>query len=180
MEHRINKIISILHLQVDLARPYSKYSARPNKIERIPFYVEKVCTCTSIDSGTSSIWNIDQSKEDDVVQSDDWFYLSCCVWLWVLVLKKWRCFTYFYCKGSNLYLPLWARSHTMYAVQVDCSIFQPAKFEQTITHKHVLLWWESFIDGTAVTVILCWHVLISNHIFIYFWICWLFSVNMDV
>lgn len=27
--------------QVDLARPYSKYTARPNKIERIPFYVEK-------------------------------------------------------------------------------------------------------------------------------------------
>ena len=59
MEHCINKIIIILHLQVDLARPYSKYTARPNKIERIPFYVEKVRTCTSIDCSTSTIRNID-------------------------------------------------------------------------------------------------------------------------
>jgi len=44
-------------------------------------------------------------------------------------------------KGSNLHLHL-------------RSIFQPAKFEQTITHRHVLLRWES-IDGGAVTIILC-------------------------
>jgi hypothetical protein len=32
---------------------------------------------------------------------------------------------------GNLCLSLRARSHTIYAAQVDCSIFQPAKFEQT-------------------------------------------------
>jgi len=32
-------------------------------------------------------------------------------------------------KDGNLYLHLWARSHTIYAVQVGCSIFQPAKFK---------------------------------------------------
>ena len=35
-------------------------------------------------------------------------------------------------KGGHLYLHLWGRSHTIYVVQVCCSIFQPARFEQTI------------------------------------------------
>jgi len=34
------------------------------------------------------------------------------------------------------------------------SFFRPAKFEQRITHQHVLLWRESVIDGTAVAIIL--------------------------
>jgi 2-hydroxyacyl-CoA lyase 1 len=29
--------------QVEAARPYSKFSARPSEIARIPYYVEKVC-----------------------------------------------------------------------------------------------------------------------------------------
>ena len=53
-------------------------------------------------------------------------------------------------KGGNLHLRWRARSHTIYATQVGCSIFQPAKFEQTITHQHVLLQQESLIDGTDV------------------------------
>jgi len=40
-------------------------------------------------------------------------------------------------KGSNLFLRL--RLHPIYAAQVCCSIFQSAKFEQTIAHQHVLL-----------------------------------------
>ena len=40
---------------------------------------------------------------------------------------------YFDGKDNNLYLRLWAMSHTMYA----------AIFEQTITHQHVHLRWES-------------------------------------
>ena len=50
------------------------------------------------------------------------------------------------------------RSHTMYVLQVDCSIFHPAKFGQPITHQHVLLWRKSLTGGTAVTIILCLHV----------------------
>ena len=40
---------------------------------------------------------------------------------------------YFDWKDDNLYLCLWAMSHTIYAV----------KFEQTKTHQHVLLRMES-------------------------------------
>ena len=56
-------------------------------------------------------------------------------------------------------------SHTIYA----------AKFEQTITHQHILLQRGSQshvflgrkvsrINGAPVTVILCWHVLIVRRI----------------
>ena len=75
---------------------------------------------------------------------------------------------YFDGKGGNLYLRLPARSHTICEVQVGCSFFQPAKFKQTIIHRHMLLRWKSLIDGTAVTIILCLHVLITRHIFINF------------
>jgi len=47
--------------------------------------------------------------------------------------------------GGNLYLRLRARSHTIYTAEVGCSIIQPAKFEQTITH-HIVL----FATGTTV------------------------------
>ena len=67
-------------------------------------------------------------------------------------------------KGGNLYLCLRVRSHTIYVAQAMCSIFQPA-----MTHQHLLLRWETLIDGTAVTMILYLHVLI--HISINFWIC---------
>jgi len=40
--------------------------------------------------------------------------------------------------SGNLYLGLRARSHTIDAARVGCSIFQPANFDQTITHQHVL------------------------------------------
>jgi len=43
-------------------------------------------------------------------------------------------------KDGNLYLRLLAMLHTIYAVHVGCSIFHTAKFEQTTTHPHVLLW----------------------------------------
>jgi len=68
---------------------------------------------------------------------------------------------YFDGKVDNLYLRLWAMSHTIYA----------AKFEQTITHQHVLLRREILVDGTVVTTILCLHVLIARYIFINFSIC---------
>jgi hypothetical protein len=42
---------------------------------------------------------------------------------------------------------------TQFAAQVGCSNFQPTKFDQMITHQHVLLPRESFIGGTAVTKI---------------------------
>ena len=87
---------------------------------------------------------------------------------------------YFDGKGNHLYLRLRARSRTIYTVQVGCSIFQPAKFEQMITHQHVLSRWESFIDGIAVTVVSCLHVLIAHRMCISIWICWLFSGNIDV
>ena len=57
--------------------------------------------------------------------------------------------------------------------QAGCSIFQPAKFEQTITYQHVLSRQESLIDGTAVTIILCLHVLIVHHV------CLLFFLYID-
>ena len=60
------------------------------------------------------------------------------------------------------------------------SIFQLAKFEQTITHQHVLLRQESLTDGTDVTIMLHLHILIAHHIFIHFGIFWLFWVNIDV
>jgi hypothetical protein len=47
--------------------------------------------------------------------------------------------------GGNLYLRVRARSHTIYRAQVGCSIFQPAKFQQTIAH-HIVL----FATGTTV------------------------------
>ena len=81
-------------------------------------------------------------------------------------------------KEGNSHLCLLARSHTTLWCRL-WSIFQLAKFEQTIT-QHVLLWQESLIDGTDVTIILCLHILIAHHIFICFWICWLFWVNIDV
>ena len=65
-------------------------------------------------------------------------------------------------KWGNLCLRLHARSHTIYVMQVGCSIFQPAKIKQTITHQHVLLRQESLTDGTAVTIILCLHILILH------------------
>jgi hypothetical protein len=42
-------------------------------------------------------------------------------------------------KDGILYLHLQARSHTISVAQVGGSIFQHAKFKQTITHQHVLL-----------------------------------------
>ena len=77
-------------------------------------------------------------------------------------------------KGNDLCLRLWARSCTIYVIQIGCSIFYPAKFKQTITPQHVLLQQSSLIGGTAVTIILCFHIFIN------FWICRLFSVNIDV
>ena len=72
---------------------------------------------------------------------------------------------YFRLEDGNLYLGLRTMSHTIYA----------AKFEQTITHQHVLLRQESQshvlcnrkvsrIDGASVTIILCLHVLIACRI----------------
>ena len=58
-----------------------------------------------------------------------------------------------------------AMSHTSYAAQVWGFIFQPAKFNQTITHQHLLTLRESHIDGT---ILFCVHVLIAHHIFIIF------------
>ena len=55
-----------------------------------------------------------------------------------------------------------ARSHTIYVHKIGCSVFQPAKCEQTIIHQHMLLKQESLIDGTAITILLCWHVLIAD------------------
>ena len=83
-------------------------------------------------------------------------------------------------KCGNLCLRLHARRYTIYIAQIGRSIFHPSKFEQTITHQHMLLRSESVIDGTAVAIILCLHVLITHHILINFWICRLFSVNKDV
>ena len=82
-------------------------------------------------------------------------------------------------KSVNVYWRLPTRSHPTYAPQVGCSIFHSVKFEQPITHWHLLLRREIFIDGTAVPIILCGHVLITHDIFIIFWVCWLFSVNID-
>jgi hypothetical protein len=82
-------------------------------------------------------------------------------------------------KSDNLCLCLRARSYTIYVTEVGYCIFHPAKFEQTMIHQRVLLRRESLIDGTAVTIILRLHVLIIHHIFINFWICKLFIVNMD-
>ena len=42
-------------------------------------------------------------------------------------------------KGGHLYLRLQARSQIIYAAQAGCCIFQPAKFQQTITHQQVFL-----------------------------------------
>jgi len=83
-------------------------------------------------------------------------------------------------KCGNLYLRLRARSHTIYGPHVGWSIFQIAKFEQTITHQHVLVRRECLNDGTAVAIIVCLHVLIAHRTVIHFWICRLFSVNIDV
>jgi hypothetical protein len=60
-------------------------------------------------------------------------------------------------------LGLLERSQAIYAVQVGFSIFQPAKFEQTIAHQHVFLRRESLIYGISVTIILCLHVIIAHH-----------------
>ena len=65
-------------------------------------------------------------------------------------------------KGGNLYSRLWAMSHTINATPVGCSIFKPAKFEQTITHQQL----EILFDGTALAILLCLHVLIAHRIFI--------------
>jgi len=48
----------------------------------------------------------------------------------------------------------------------SCSIFNPVKFEQTLTPHHLLLRWESVIDRTAVTIILWLQVLITHHVLI--------------
>ena len=67
--------------------------------------------------------------------------------------------------SGNLYLGLRARSHTIDAARVGCSIFQPANFDQTITHQHVLLRREYLFDGTTITIILCLHALSTSHIY---------------
>jgi hypothetical protein len=46
-----------------------------------------------------------------------------------------------------------------------CFIFEPVKFEQTITRQHVLLRRKNRIDETSVTIILCLHFLITHRIF---------------
>ena len=71
-------------------------------------------------------------------------------------------------KGGKLYLHLLAKWHTMYAEQEDCSIFHPAKFEQTITHQHVLSRQESLIDGTATTTKMRLYILSTHRICINF------------
>ena len=56
-----------------------------------------------------------------------------------------------------IYIYVCGQCHTIYA----------AKFEQKITHQHVLLRLEaSLINGASVTIILCLHVLIAHRIFI--------------
>jgi len=63
---------------------------------------------------------------------------------------------------GNLCLGLWARSHTIYAAQVGCSIFQPAKFEQTcafMTGRSS--WWNNRNNN----------IVFAHLIFINFWIC---------
>jgi hypothetical protein len=67
-----------------------------------------------------------------------------------------------------LYLRLRAISHTIYAAQIGCFIVQPSNFKQTITHQHVLSRLESLIDGTAIAIRLCLHILIAHRIFINF------------
>ena len=69
-------------------------------------------------------------------------------------------------KGDNLYLR--TRSHTINVAQVGCSIFHLAKFDQTMTHQHVLSQRESLIEGKAVPILLGLHVLIAHRIFINF------------
>ena len=68
-------------------------------------------------------------------------------------------------KASIYIYVLRAMSHTSYAAQVGGFIFQPAKFDQTITDQHLLTLRESHIDGT---ILFCVHVLIAHHIFFFF------------
>jgi hypothetical protein len=51
----------------------------------------------------------------------------------------------------------WGQGRTQFIHLQVGSISHPAKYEQPITHKHVLLWRTSLIGGTAVTIILCLH-----------------------
>ena len=69
-------------------------------------------------------------------------------------------------KNGNLYLLFRAGSHTIYATHDGCFIFHPVKFGQTMTNQRVLLRRESVIDGTAVPMILCLHILITHRILI--------------
>jgi hypothetical protein len=64
-----------------------------------------------------------------------------------------------------IYIYVCGQGHTQF-MQFRLAIFQPATFEQTIAHQHVLLGRAILIDGTSVTVILCLHVLIA-HVYIY-------------
>ena len=75
-------------------------------------------------------------------------------------------------RKTVIYIKVCRQDHTQFMQHMLAGlIFQPTKFEQTITHQHVHLQRECLIDGTAVTIILCLHVLIARRIFINFWIC---------
>ena len=74
---------------------------------------------------------------------------------------------YFDGKGGDLFLRF-AGKVTHNLCGVGCSIFQPAKFEQTITQQHVLLRRECLIDGAAVTIILCLQCMLLIFGYIYY------------
>jgi pyruvate-formate lyase len=89
--------------------------------------------------------------------------------------KRWNNWTkqYTLMRKAVIYIYVCEQGQTIYVKQVVCTIFYPAKFEQKITHLHVLLRWASLIDGTDATLILCLHDLITHHVHIFnnFWIC---------
>ena len=77
-----------------------------------------------------------------------------------------------------------------YVMQVDCFIFHPGKFEQTMTHKHVLLWrtryilkkwwWRTFFVNPVVVVRkdmnLQVNLVMSNLVISKFWLSQIYFV----
>ena len=48
--------VVIILLQVEMARPYCKFAARPSSLGKIPYVVEKVCSVLTLSWSKVSVW----------------------------------------------------------------------------------------------------------------------------
>ena len=106
------------------------------------------------------------------------------VWLpWIILiliyLKSTNTIVHFDLRGGNLSLHLRERSTNI------CDVgwlfyLSHCQIRADDNSSTCALRQENLVDGTVVAIMLCLYVLITHCIFINFWMCWWFSLNVDV